>query len=150
MNNATLNTNSTTTKKAWFLKATVKTVAFLLLTIITNPTFAQIKETSKQNIEIKELSIAKDEIDKTEIFIKENIDENVLVNEAETAEQKLSKDQLQQIAELDELLKAEKISQEEYDKKKEEIIGIKPIEPEMMMSKSAIVEPESQTLGRAH
>ncbi|MEE9348785.1 MAG: SpvB/TcaC N-terminal domain-containing protein, partial [Flavobacteriaceae bacterium] len=148
MNNATLNTNSTTTKKVWFLKATVFTVAFLLLTIIINPTFAQTKETSKQNIEVTELSIVKDEIDKTEISTKETIDENVLVNEVETAEQELSKDQLKQIAELDELLNAEKISQEEYDKRKEEIIGIKPIEPEMMMSKSAMVEPESQTLGK--
>lgn len=141
-----MNTHTTTSKKVWFLKASVITVAFLLLSIITNPLFAQEKVESKQTLsetkitEVKEISIDEETISEPK--------EEISVEEIKPIETELLKEQLQQIAELDELLKAEKITQAEYDKRKEEIIGVKPIQAEELLSKSAQIEPEAQTLGK--
>ena len=122
-------------------KASIFLAAFLFTLIFTSPLFAQEKATV-QEPQAQETN--KEELKKEEPLSSEETKPN-----QEEKQQELSKEQLKQIAELDELLNAEKITQEEYDKQKAEIIGEKPNEEaEMAMLKSAQVEPEAQTLGK--
>ena len=118
----------------------LQVVIFLTAFFVTTTTFAQEKEILKEV-----------QSEKTEVISKEKNEKEIapIKEEIKPVESELSKEQLKQIAELDKLLKAEKITQEEYDKKKVEIIGAKPIEEEALMSRSSIeIEPEAQTLGK--
>ncbi|TCP25125.1 RHS repeat-associated protein [Tenacibaculum skagerrakense] len=134
-------TSNTFTKHVmWSFKTAIVLAVFFVATFFTHPLFAQEKEVLKETTKTEKVeAISEEEISKEEVSISE---------EVKPIEVELSKEQLTQIAELDELLKAEKISQEEYDKKKAEIIGVKPVEEKALAARSAQVEPEAQTLGK--
>ncbi len=126
-----------------FFVALLQVVIFLTTFFVATTAFAQEISLSEETSisESKELQ----SIEPTEA--EEQIS---LERELPSQEPELSKEQQAEISELDKLLKSEKISQEEYDKRKQEIIGTELLATEQMsLARSAQqVEPEAQTLGK--
>lgn len=123
-----------------FFVVLLQVVIFLTTFFVATTTFAQEISLSEETSvsESKEVQ----SIESTE-------EQTSLQQEFVVQEPELSKEQQREIAELDRLLKSEKISQEEYDQRRQEIIGTELLATEQLSlaRSSEQVEPDSQTLG---
>jgi RHS repeat-associated protein len=131
--------------------SSIKTLLFLSVFFFgfgTHQLFAQEKQLS-------EVSSIREEISKDTLYTEETLvptKEELLASEEPIKEEptKLTQEQSDRIAELDKLLSVGKLTREEYEKLKAEVLGTtaEPVAEETLMMRGAGTEPESQTLGK--
>ena len=121
----------------------LQVVIFLTAFFMTTTSFAQEKK------DLKETPSS----EKTELVSEENAEKEItpIIEDIKPVKAEFSKEQKQQLNKLDQQLKKGKITQEQYNRLKNELLDIKPepiIEAEALMARASEVEPEAQTLGK--